>query len=215
MSTNHAYPSTCLVPSLYLCPTNCQLLATPLHIRYCGSVLPFKHLHFPNSKDLELVLVECLLNSQTPNATSEVLEKLYDVLSSLRPQTDFSNLVLCGDFNIQPSSNRSNDSLSYLQSYFQVSQIVNEPTSVLSSSSIIDLIFLSNPNTLVSCGTLAPLANSDHYTVQVIINISSKKTSSNPPRKQVRMYSQTDFSLANQLLKELPVASCTDNIDLF
>ena len=30
MSTNHAYPSTCLVPSLYLCPTNCQLLATPL-----------------------------------------------------------------------------------------------------------------------------------------------------------------------------------------
>ena len=39
VSTNHAYPSTCLVPSLYLCPTNFQLLATPLFSGlYAGGV---------------------------------------------------------------------------------------------------------------------------------------------------------------------------------
>ena len=80
---------------------------------------------------------------------------------------------------------------------------------------MIDLIFLSNPNTLVSCGTLEPLANSDHYTVQVTISISSKKSSPNSARKQVWLYSQADLSLAKQLLKDLPVASSTDNIDLF
>ena len=70
-----------------------------------------------------------------------------------------------------------------------------------SSSSIIDLIFLSNPNTLISCGTLAPLANLDPNTVQVTLNISSKKSSSKPFRKQVWMYSQADTSLVKQLLK--------------
>ena len=59
------------------------------------------------------------------------------------------------------------------------------------------------------------LANSDHYTVQVTISISSKKSSPNPARKQVWLYSQADLSLAKQLLKDLPVASSTDNIDLF
>ena len=76
-------------------------------------------------------------------------------------------------------------------------------------NSIINLIFFSNPDMLVSCGTLAPLANSDHYTVPATIDV---ETSSNPPRKQVWRYSQADLSLVNQLLKELPVASSTDNI---
>ena len=143
---------------------------------YVSSVLPFKRLHFPHSKDLELVLVECFINSRIltiaglyrpPNATLEVLEKLHVVLTSLRPRNS-SNLVLCSDFNIQPSNNRSNNSFSYFQSDFQLTQVVNEPTRVgQSSSSMIDLIFLSTPNTLVSCGTLAPLTNSDHFTVQV------------------------------------------------
>ena len=31
---------------------------------YVSSVLPFKRLHFPHSKDLELVLVECFINSR-------------------------------------------------------------------------------------------------------------------------------------------------------
>ena len=125
---------------------------------YISSALPFKRLHFPHSKDLELMLVECLLNSwmltiaglyQPLNVTSEVLEKLH-VLSSLWPQ-NFSNLVLCRDFYIQPTKNRLNNSLSHLQSDFQLTQVVNEPTSISqSSSSIIDLIFLSNPNTSIS-----------------------------------------------------------------
>ena len=150
-----------------------------------------------------------------PNSSPDVFKSLHSVLSSLRRQ-NFSNLVLCGDFNIDLRYSRPNDSLSLLQLDFQLTQVINEPTRVSpSSSSMIDLIFLSNPTTLVSCGTEAPLANSDHHSVAVTINVSSKPFQPKPPKKQVWLYSQTNISLATQLLKALPVATAADDTDLF
>ena len=135
---------------------------------YVRNDVPYKRPFFPFPMDIELVIVECLLHSRLltiagfscpPNSSPDVLESVHSVLSSLRRQ-NFSNLVLCGDFNIDPRYSRPNDSLSLLQSDFQLTQVINEPTRVSpSSSSMIDIIFLSNPTTLVSCGTEAPLAN--------------------------------------------------------
>ena len=88
----------------------------------------------------------------------------------MSPQ-NFHNLILCGDFNIDPRHS-PNEYLTLLETDFQLTQIVAESTRVTdSSASMIDLVFLSNTNSLVSCDILASLGPSDHYTVQVSLRL--------------------------------------------
>ena len=84
-----------------------------------------------------------------PNSSTEVMTKLHNCLATLRPQS-FHNLVLCGDYNIDPWYNQG--WLMHLQTDFQLTQVVDEPTRITNySSSVIDLVFLSSLSSLISC----------------------------------------------------------------
>ena len=95
-------------------------------------------------------------------------------------------------------------------------QVVEEPTREPSTSlSLIDLVFLLNCLSLVSCSVLAPLVSSDHSSILVSISVSPQKHDKNPLKKQVWLYKKADISLARSLLSQLPLAKDSDSIDVF
>ena len=103
---------------------------------YIKNSIPYTHLQIQHP-DLELIMA----------ATTQI-SRLHDILSLLRPQ-NLSNLVLCGDFNIDQTGNASPLSkvLHDLSLDFNISQVVQEPTRVTATtSSLIDLVLLSNPS---------------------------------------------------------------------
>ena len=82
-----------------------------------------------------------------PNSGSDYMSKLHSAIALLRPQ-NFSNLVICGDFNIDQSAPASglHQPLKQILSDFCLSQVVSEPTRVTdSTASTIDLVLMSNP----------------------------------------------------------------------
>ena len=66
----------------------------------------------------------------------------------------------------------------------------------------------------MSCDIHAPLGPSDHNTVQVSLCLRQHLKNSTHPTKKIRLYSKVDLDLANQLLKNLPLATADDDIDV-
>ena len=163
--------------------------------------------------DLELVIAECYFGAHSltiasfyrpPSSSTDVMSKIHNVLSLLRPQ-NFSNLVICGDFIIDPTRphNCHLQSLQEIQLDFNLTQVVNSPTRVVgSSSSTIDLILLSSVNYLNSCDVRSPIGLSDHASV---LTLPSKKKRPRPPTKPVWIYKSANLPLAKELLSNLPV----------
>ena len=133
---------------------------------------------------------------------------------------NFSNLVVCGDFNIDPTdpSDTDNSILLQIHNEFCLSQTVTEPTRITSSTaSTIDLVLMSNHNSLMTCEVLPPLGSSDHNTVLTSVKVQCRLKEvyrHQPPKRSVWIYKQADRSLAKKLLSRLPIASLTDDIDV-
>jgi hypothetical protein len=82
-----------------------------------------------------------------------------------------------------------------------LTQVVKVPTHFSSStSSLIDLVFLSSPSNLISCEAVSPLSNSDHLGLSLAV--SSVKIKCNPKRngRKVWRYAHADFELAQEML---------------
>ena len=144
------------------------------------------------------------------------MSKLSNVVSLLRPQ-NLTNLIICGDFNIniQGAVNCHLHSLQQLQLDFDLSQVVNSPTRVSNStSSTLDLVLLSNPEQLESCDVLPPIGSSDHSSVSVSLSLPQKKRDNKPPTKSVWIYKAADMSKARELLPSLPLSNTTDDVDI-
>ena len=121
--------------------------------------------------------------------------------ATLRP-ANLANLTICGDFNVDAISSLS--SLSSILNDFHLSQVVSDPTRVThSSATLIDLVLMSNSNMLNSCVVQAPISNSDHKEKQ------SKQT------RKIWIYNKADIQLGKSLLRNLPVASESDDLNRF
>jgi hypothetical protein len=59
---------------------------------------------------------------------------------------------------------------------------VSEPTHIISenTTSLVDLIYLSVPSSVLSCVTIPPLANSDHLGLYFSISAGQKKSATKP-----------------------------------
>ena len=192
---------------------------------YIRAHVNFNTLQLPHP-DLELILLESQFNShlytiggfyRPPNSGSDYMSKLHRAIALLRPQ-NFSNLVICGDFNIDQSAPASGlqQPLNQILSDFCLSQVVSEPTRVTdSTASTTDLVLMSNPQSLDSCLVTAPIANCDHNPVSVLINFPFWPRLPKPPTKHVWIYKLADIELGHELLKDLPLASDDDDINDF
>ena len=130
-----------------------------------------------HSPDLTIALLY-----RPPNSCSSLFDTLFCTLCNLDVSV-FSNFVLLGDFNIDYFCTQSPlfSRLNSVTSSFNLTQLVTEPTRVCGNScTLIDLIFVSTPAQVKSCHTTPPLANSDHFGLQ--LNISSKSS-----RKRIKI----------------------------
>ena len=109
-----------------------------------------------------------------PSSSPALLDTLFFALCNNFVSSSPS-FFLVGDFNIDflvPSTSLYFKLLSVVSS-FNLSQIVSEPTRVSNSSStLIDLIFVSSIVSVESCVTVPPpLANADHFGLQLVFTI--------------------------------------------
>ena len=77
-------------------------------------------------------------------------------------------------------------------------QVVKEPTRFASNSnSLIDHVYLTSPELLLSCITTSPLHFSDHNCLSVSLKVSSHPVTFK--RREVWRYKHGDFEKANEL----------------
>ena len=102
-------------------------------------------------------------------------------------------------------------------SSFNLTQIVSEPTRVTeSSSTLIDLIFVIPTVIVKYCSTLPPLANADHYGLQLIMTTKSPVKRSKPVSRRIWRYTLADFNRAAELLDTIEWTNLLpDNVDDF
>ena len=72
------------------------------------------------------------------------------------------------------------------------------------SESLIDLVFMSSPQSLIKCSVTPGLGNSDHYGIFLSLNsgLSAQQIWANKNRTICR-YAHTDFDLACNMLDDL------------
>ena len=168
---------------------------------------------FSGSDDLELIVLavnNCTfkitlgLFYRPPSSSSSIFDMLLTVLCAHINVSLLSNFILVGDFNVNVL-NRSHPLLSKLQalsSSLCLSQVVSEPTHLISdnASSLIDLIYLSVPSSVLSCTTIPPLANSDHLGLYLSISAGQRKCVPKVNRRKIWRYALGDFDRASELL---------------
>ena len=153
-----------------------------------------------------------------PSSTYLLLDNLFTTLCNIFISLP-SNVLLIGDFNVDflvPHSCLYSKLLSVVSS-FNLTQIVSEPTRVTeSSSTLIDLIFVSPTVIVKQCSTLPPLANADHYGLQLIVSTKSQMKRSKPVTRRIWRYTLADFDRAAELFDTIEWTNLLpDNVDAF
>ena len=170
---------------------------------------------FNGNCNLELLIVsvsnscnrQCCIGVlyRPPDSNHLVLDNVNHVLCTM-DHTLFSNFVLLGDFNIDynNTSHPFHHHLLGFMSTLCLTQVVSEPTCLSShSSTLIDLVLLSQPPILISCHTIPPLANSDHHGIHLKLKTRKQNSNIHATRREVWRYTHADFPKANYLLDEL------------
>ena len=168
---------------------------------------------FSGSDDLELIVlnVKCLffkvalgLFYRPPSSSNSIFDTLRTVLCSHINMALLSNFILLGDFNVDVlnASHPLLPKLRALSSSLCLKQVVSEPTHIVSEipTSLIDLIYLSVPSSVLSCVTIPPLANSDHLGLCLSISAGQRKTAPKASSRKIWRYAHGDYDRACELL---------------
>ena len=114
-----------------------------------------------------------------PSDKVDIFDTLFNVLCSLNSSL-FSNLILLGDFNVNYLDSTSSlyTLLHSIISSFDLTQVVQEPTSVVDngSATLIDPAFLSNPSCCEECSVIPPLSNSEHNGISLTLKWGAVKS---------------------------------------
>ena len=188
--------------------------------RHGGGVIMYVHcclspkVLFAGDNDLELLIVSvspegsscncCIsLFYRPPSSSIEAFESLCTALQSLSP-TVYNSFVLIGGFNVEYICTHATlyKRLTDCLPPFSLYQVVSHATHVSpnGSTSLIDLVFMSNLSQLRYCTVIPPLANSDHNGIQ--LELTSPMTTTRKPGKPkvVWKYAQADFEMAKVLI---------------
>ena len=189
------------------------------HNRHGGCILIFvKNLFscsvvFKGNPDFELIIISvntsvhsspdfCIaLFYRPPSSDNSIFDILFSTLCniylSLPPK-----ILLIGDFNVDflCSSSLYYKLLSVVSS-FNLTQIVTEPTRISkTTSTLIDLIFVSSLVEVKLCSTIPPLANADHLGLHLVVATSLRAKKPKPVTRKIWRYAFADFDQAMELL---------------
>ena len=115
-----------------------------------------------------------------PNSGFDPLDMLFSALCNIFVSSS-PVFYLVGDFNINfldVPTPLYHELISVVSS-FNLTQIVSEPTRVTpTSSTLIDLIFVSSTVKIMACSTVPPLSNADHFGIWFSVESKLSKRSS-------------------------------------
>ena len=142
-----------------------------------------------------------------PSSLSSLLDSLCAFLASIQIH-QFTNFIFVGDFNINFCTHSCHPHFPLLESMsqsFGLHQVVREPTHAHhnGTTSLIDLVFVTNPLLTNSCHVIPPLSNSDHHgvSVQFCWKSSHRHTCDNHSKGRVIWcFNQADWERAGTLI---------------
>ena len=149
--------------------------------------------------------------SQTTDEFDELLVKLEGIIDNISNPGSPNLIFLIGDFNAKLSTWKHDDpdtdegiAISTITTSYGLTQIINEPTHILSnSSSCIDLLFTNQPNMISKSGVYSSLHPSCHHQI-IYANINFKVFFPPPYHRQVWHYTRCNV---------VGIRQSIDNID--
>ena len=190
--------------------------------RHGGGILIYCHCHLnicvlsKNTSNLEFMAVSVNHPLQTqklhlalfyrpPSSSCSIFDDLQLCLEELSAIT-LHHFVLLGDFNVDylKPSHPLFTHLHSIATYFFLEQVVSSPThfSHTGNPSLIDLVFISCPDKLLSCVTVPPLGGSDHLGVHLAFKKNSSPVVPSNQRTVWR-YKLANFERACELLDKV------------
>ena len=198
-----------------------------------GGILVYVKTDLPCKRryDLELVTIECLwveINVKNknilvgtfyrpPNSNALIFSDIENSIG-LAFDTGIPDIIILGDFNLNvlngPSARKIND----LCQHYNLSQIISEPTNFTeSSSSIIDLIMVSNLNSVDVSGVGEPFLLQDiRYHCPIFCIFKFKRHVVKPFRRKIWLYEQGNYDSLRHKIHAFDWKSiCNDDVNLY
>ena len=179
-------------------------------------------------KDLELPHIECVwvevsINNKKhligtfyrpPNSTNQVLTMIEDSIG-LVFDTNISNILITGDFNLDVNKQVSYRKIRDLCQYFNLEQLITEPTNFTeTSSSTIDLFLISNKNDIILSGVGEPfLSKNVRYHSPIYCVFSFDKIKTHVYTRKVYLYDRANYQEFSHDLQETDW-KCIKNADI-
>ena len=150
-----------------------------------------------------------------PSSSPDLLDDICTYFDSI-DSAHFTNLVIVGDFNVDMStySHPLFQKVNNIMDTYCLSQMVTQFTHVHhnGTKSIIDLLFVSDPQLVRSCFTIPPLSNSDHCGLNIELNLKTIPKASK--RRTVWRYCHADWEKAHRLIEGTNWDSLLDPEDI-
>ena len=121
------------------------------------------------------------------------------------------DIIVTGDFNVNMLRNTSNDKISNLKNQFSLHQLISDPTYVTGhSSSLLDLILVNNPRTILLSEVGISLLDQVRYHLLVIgvIDQPCKLNNSFKRKVYLHVYDRADFSSYRENSHRLILTTC-------
>ena len=126
------------------------------------------------------------------------------------------DIILTGDFNINQLNNNPNDKIGCLLTQFSLHQIITEPTYITEhSSSLLDLIIVSNPFSILYSEVGPPLLNQTRYHLPVIGLLHHDSSHNSSFKRKIFLYEKGDYDSYRQQLSNIDWDNIfsTENVD--
>ena len=176
--------------------------------------------------DLELNNIECLwveINVRNkkllvgtfyrpPNSNALVFSNIENSIG-MAVDTGIADIIIHGDFNINILNEQPTRKITELCQQYNFSQLINEPTNYTeSSSSIIDLLMVSNLQTVDISGVGEPFLSQDiRYHCPIFCIFKFKRHVVKPFRRKVWLYEQGNYDNFRQQVHDFDWTTAHDD----
>ncbi|MCU7801409.1 MAG: endonuclease/exonuclease/phosphatase family protein, partial [gamma proteobacterium symbiont of Lucinoma myriamae] len=137
-----------------------------------------------------------------PNSDQSVLSNIERSID-LAMDTGIHDIIILGDFNLDMLKIASNRNISNICQQYNLHQIINEPTHFTeSSSSLIDIALVSNPESVLLSGVGDPFLGQEiRYHCPIFVVFKFKKGQTASFKRQIWKYQEGDYeSLKHKFL---------------
>ena len=102
--------------------------------------------------------------------------------------------------------------LSNLMNTFSLTKVVTTPTRICPNgqSSLIDLVFMSSPDSLSLCSSMPCLGSADHQGLCIVIQRAMSTPHTQLGKRTIWRYAHADFDHACEMLNEIDFSSMFD-----